>query len=191
MLLEVFNNLGQARRNTRTERIWRLIDRVVNANRDMHSPSRSRRLAVAEWTSGPPGRRPGKRSHGSGDRGPAARSPPGSQKRPDHQLLHAVQVIGVKKTRHIRGEGGGECQDGVAGPGVEVGRAKDCQVRKVGVSSADHRGGPPFLITRLGNRDRGVGADQRGGGGKGKDRGISTPCGSLPLQPCLGRRAKA
>jgi hypothetical protein len=43
---------------------------------------------------------------------------------------------------------------------MEVDRAKDCQVRAVGASPADHRGCPPFLVTRLGHGDRGVRANQ-------------------------------
>jgi hypothetical protein len=85
------------------------------------------------------------------------------------------------------------CQDGVAGPGVVVGRDKDCQVRKVGVSPADYRGGPPFLATRLGNRDHGVGADQGAvlvlAGEEAKAE--SSIAGCPPLQPCIDRRQRA
>jgi hypothetical protein len=94
-------------------------------------------------------------------RNPAARAPPGGQRRPDHQLLHAAQVVGLKKNRHIRGEVGEPREDTAAGPSDEVDRAKDCQGQEFGVSPTDHRGGQPFLVTRLGHGDRGVGADQR------------------------------
>jgi hypothetical protein len=60
-------------------------------------------------------------------RDPADRAPPVSQRRPDHQLLYATQVVGLKKTRRIQGEGGEPREDTAAGPSDEVDRTKDCQ----------------------------------------------------------------